>query len=92
MPNALSSPTTLGIYINSFTKRSSSTNPYKQLLGVDGFGNYSGGNKLTGLFNYTSQFGYNYGIFYDLAAPKPGDDLVFTNAVTDETFLPLRIS
>lgn len=92
MPSALSSPTMLGLYINSFTKRSSSTNPYKQLLGVDGFGNYSGGNKLTGLFNYTSQFGYNYGIFYDLAAPKPGDDLVFTNAVTDETFLPLGLS
>ena len=56
MPTANSSPGTLGLYINSFTKRSSSTNPYKQLLGTDGYGNYSGGNKLTDLFNYTSQY------------------------------------
>lgn len=89
MPTANSSPGTLGLYINSFTKRPSSTNPYKQLLGTDGYGNYSGGNKLTDLFNYTAQYGYNYAIFYDLGAPRPGDDTVFTNTNTAETFLPL---
>jgi len=89
MPVANSSPGTLGLYINSFTKRGSSTNPYKQLLGADGYGNYSGGNKLTDLFNYTNQFGYNYGIFYDLGAPRPGDDTVFVSTNNAETFLPL---
>lgn len=89
MPTANSSPGTLGLYINSFTKRGSSTNPYKQLLGTDGYGNYSGGNKLTDLFNYTNQYGYNYAIFYDLGAPRPGDDTVFVNTNNAETFLPL---
>lgn len=89
MPTANSSPGTLGLYINSFTKRGSSTNPYKQLLGTDGYGNYSGGNKLTDLFNYTAQYGYNYAIFYDIGAPRLPDETVFVNSGTDETFLPL---
>lgn len=80
MPNALSSPTMLGLYINSF-KKGSGIDPYTELLGTDGFGNYSGGNKLTDLFNYTNQYAYNYGLFYGLT------DSSFTSSVTSEQFL-----
>jgi hypothetical protein len=69
MPSAASTPTLLGLYINSFKRPSGAAqenNPYKWLLGTDNLGAYPSGNKLTELYNYTSQFGYNYGIFYDL--------------------------
>lgn len=80
MPAASSTPTVLGLYINSF-KKGSNTDPYTQLLGTDGYGNYSSGNKIDNLGNYISQYGYNYGLFYGTSS---GD---FTSTVTSETFL-----
>jgi hypothetical protein len=64
MPLALASPTTIGLYINSVRISSSSTDPYTDLLGTDGYGTYSGGNKLDELFSYMAFMGYNYGITY----------------------------
>tara|TARA_R110000868_G_scaffold14414_2_gene67072 strand:+ start:63242 stop:66535 length:3294 start_codon:yes stop_codon:yes gene_type:complete len=80
MSVANSTPTLLGLYINSFEK-GSNTDPYTQLLGTDGYGNYSLGNKIEDLCNYTAQYGYNYGLFYGLA------NSAFTSSVTSENFL-----
>lgn len=83
MPTAASSPTLLGLYINSF-KPGSSTSPYKNLLGSTSAnnGDYSGGNKLTDLYNYTAQYGYNYALFYDM------DRATFTSNSNTEEFIP----
>lgn len=85
MPSASSTPTTLGLYINSF-KKGSNTDPYTQLLGTDGYGNYSLGNKIDALGNYIAQYGYNYGLFYGLS-DSVSNGGCFTNTVTSETFL-----
>jgi len=85
MPVANSTPGTLGLYINSFKKNGSNpvdnASPYKRLLGTDGYGSYSGGNKITETINYCTQFGYNYALFYDMTGSA------MTASQTSETFL-----
>ncbi len=85
MPSASSTPGTLGLYINSFKKNGSNpvdnASPYKRLLGTDGYGSYSGGNKITETINYCTQFGYNYALFYDMTGSA------MTATQTSETFL-----
>jgi len=83
MPSAASSPTLLGLYINSF-KPGNSTSPYKDLLGSTSAnnGDYINGNKLTDLYNYTAQYGYNYALFYDM------DRSTFTASGNSEQFIP----
>jgi len=59
------SPTTVGLYINSFGIDASDTSPYTNLLGTDGFGNNpAGGNKIDDLITYMVHYDYNYAILY----------------------------
>lgn len=70
---------TLGLYINSVEKGTNSSeiaNPYKYLLGSDGYGTYPTGNKINELIAYMNTHGYNYGLLYGTS----GTDFVSSGA------------
>ncbi len=82
MAASFANPTVLGLYINSY-KRGTNSDPYTQLLGTDGFGSYSGGNKITQLCSYIAQFQYNYGLFYNLESSSS-----FVSLICNPIFSP----
>lgn len=85
---AAGSPTTVGLYINSFSTSTTDNSPYTHLLGSDGYGAYpnGSGNKIDDLINYMIGRGYNYAILYGLQASPTFIDSNGSAGAAMETF------